>query len=143
MENVFNDCEPTECVSVPTPRTVVEFVTLDGDSSTDSWNGVNVVGLKETGSSVRIDYLLPNDASAPAAMFALIGGSDLGTIYTHRVDSNNVANLTIRHDIEVVSKWELETLNSDQILSVTYLTESSILWGNQETYEVTTNDSSN
>ena len=144
MESISNDIEVAETETItPTSKTVVEFVDLDGNSSVDSLNGVTVSDVKETGSEVIVNYIIPNDESAGAVMFALMGGSNIAQIKTHRVNSEDVAVLTIRHNVETVLDWEIHSyINSEsvQVLSIHYLTESAVILGSDFVSEVTKRD---
>lgn len=119
----------------------VEFRTLDGNTSVNSWNGIPVSGLRESsGDTIIVQYELPMDKSTSAVLFALIGGSDLDCIYSHRSNAEGEVYLTIGHRIEGVASWNLESLvgtsNNKSIVEITYLVDSSILVGENEVTQI-------
>lgn len=129
-------------------KSVVEFITLDDEVYTDSWNGLDVYSVHEHGNSVSVTYVLPNDASAPAAMFALVGGSNLSMIRTHKVNNEtNEVILTIKHVIDGVSDWTINSfagMTADSsTITITYYTDSSVLLGEDFVSEVTTSEKRN
>lgn len=115
--------------------TSIEFCTLDKKSSVNEWNGIPATSISEdSGRFVTVTYDIPSDKTASAVLFALIGGADLGIIYSHRSSEDGEVYLTIKHVIDGVNSWEIKSdLNSSKAsLAIVYDVESSILIGDQE-----------
>ena len=115
----------------------VEMFDLDGNSTVNVWNNLNIVGVVEsTGNFITISYELPTDSTATAALFALISSSDLAQVITHRSNSNNEVYLSIKHVIDSVSSWEISSSTGSfksTIVDITYLADSAILIGEDYT----------
>lgn len=115
----------------------VEMFDVDGNSTVNSWNGLEIAGVVEsTGNFVTVSYVLPTDASASAALFALISSSDLYKLVTHRSNEEGEVYLSIRHTIDSVSSWEISSKlysTTETVVDITYLVESSILVGDDYT----------
>ena len=115
----------------------VEMFDLDGNSTVNVWNNLNIVGVGEsTGNFITISYELPTDSTATAALFALISSSDLSQVITHRSNSNNEVYLSIKHVIDSVSAWEISSSNDSfksTVVDITYLVDSAILIGEDYT----------
>ena len=115
----------------------VEMFDLDGNSTVNVWNNLNIVGVVEsTGNFITISYELPTDSTATAALFALISSSDLSQVITHRSNSNNEVYLSIKHVIDSVSSWEISSNNDSfksTVVDITYLVDSAILIGEDYT----------
>ena len=115
----------------------VEMFDLDGNSTVNVWNNLNIVGVVEsTGNFITISYELPTDSTATAALFALISSSDLAQVITHRSNSNNEVYLSIKHVIDSVSSWEISSSTSSfksTVVDITYLVDSAILIGEDYT----------
>ena len=115
----------------------VEMFDLDGNSTVNVWNSLNIVGIVEsTGNFVTISYELPSDSTASAALFALISSSDLSQVITHRSNSENEVYLSIKHVIDSVLSWEISSntcSNSPTVVDITYSVDSAILIGEDYT----------
>lgn len=115
----------------------VEMFDLDGNSTVNVWNNLNIVGVVEsTGNFITISYELPTDSTATAALFALISSSDLAQVITHRSNSNNEVYLSIKHVIDSVSSWEISSSTGSfksTVVDITYLVDSAILIGEDYT----------
>ena len=115
----------------------VEMYDVDGNSTVNTWNGLEISKVVEsTGNFVSVSYVLPTDASASAALFALISSSDLYQLVTHRSNLDGEVYLSIKHTIDSVSSWEISSnvySTAETVVDVTYLVDSSILVGEDYT----------
>lgn len=121
--------------------TSIEFLDNEGNSTVNNWAGIVATSIiEQSGRFIEVTYELPADASASAALFALIGGSNLATIRTHRSNADGTSCLSIRHHIDRVESWEINSSivpgankAKDQLVtktevSITYSVESAILF---------------
>lgn len=119
--------------------THVELIDSEGNSSVDSFNGSECYVVSESGSCLSVSFKLPSDESAPAFVYSLMLGGNIETVKSHRTNEEGVVTLTIKHDIQMVSDWTI----SGNVITIKFLTESSVVINGDISIEEESSDSSN
>lgn len=131
VEELSND------VKVPTLH--VEIFDVDGNSSVDSFNNQSVTVEDEHGGYITLGFSIPSDESAAAFVYSLMLGANIDTIKTHRTNSDGVSVLTLKHEVQLVSDWSIES----NLIKVKFMTESSVIINGDLSVEEDSSDSSN